>query len=82
MNPGTLNRATMLEHRIQHLIEIPKHMLEHWFQLTQTRIFVLAIMQPIQIPNNLPLWKILSYNKLRPNAKNIEGYRKPFLQVA
>ena len=32
INPGTLNRARMLEHRIQHLIEIPKHMLEHWFQ--------------------------------------------------
>jgi len=25
----------MLEHRIQHLTEMPKHMLEHWFQLTQ-----------------------------------------------
>jgi len=53
-------------------------MLEHWFQLT-IRIFVLATMQPIQIPNNLPLWQIFGYNKLRPNPKNKEGYRIPFL---
>ena len=33
-NPGTLNRARMLEHCIQHLTESPNHMLEHWFQLT------------------------------------------------
>ena len=32
MNPGTVNRARMLEHRIQHLTEMPKLMLEHWFQ--------------------------------------------------
>jgi len=38
----TLNRAKMLEHHIQH----------------RTRIFVLAIMKPTQIPNNLPLWQI------------------------
>jgi len=54
MNPDTLNRAGMLEHRIQHLTEMPKHMLEHWFQLTQSKIFVLETMQPIQIPNNFP----------------------------
>ena len=35
MNPVTLNRAKMLEHRVQHLTEIPKHMLELWFQLTE-----------------------------------------------
>jgi hypothetical protein len=33
-NPGTLNRARMLEHCIQHRTELPNHMLEHWFQLT------------------------------------------------
>ena len=54
MNPGTLNHARILEHRIQHLTERPKHMLDHWFQLTQTWIFVLATMQPIQIPNRRP----------------------------
>jgi len=32
MNPGTLNRARMLEHRVQHLAEMPNYMLEHWFQ--------------------------------------------------
>jgi len=32
MNPGTLNRAKMLKHHIQHLTEMPKHMLEHWFR--------------------------------------------------
>jgi len=32
MKPGTLNHARMLEHRIQHLTEMPKHMLEHWFK--------------------------------------------------
>jgi len=37
MNPDTLNRARMLEHRDQHLIEMPKHMLELWFQLTEQR---------------------------------------------
>jgi len=30
--PRQLNRARMLEHRIQHLTEMPKLMLEHWFQ--------------------------------------------------
>jgi hypothetical protein len=35
MNPGTLNRAKMLEHFIQHLTESPNHMLEHWFQFTK-----------------------------------------------
>jgi len=53
MNPGTPNRAGMLKHRIQHLTKMPKHMLDHWFQLTQSKIFVLATMQPIQIPNIL-----------------------------
>jgi len=24
----------MLRHRVQHLTQMPKHMLEHWFQLT------------------------------------------------
>jgi len=32
MNPDTLKRARMLEHRVQHLIEMPNHMLEHWLQ--------------------------------------------------
>ena len=37
MNSGTLNRARMLEHRAQHLTEMPKHMLEHWFQQYRQR---------------------------------------------
>jgi len=32
MNSGILNRARMLEHRIQHLTNMLKHMLELWFQ--------------------------------------------------
>jgi len=32
MNPGTLNRARMLEYRVQHLTKMRKHMFEHWFQ--------------------------------------------------
>jgi len=40
MNRDTLNRARMLEHHIQHLTEMPKHMLEHWFQLMlEQRVF-------------------------------------------
>jgi len=35
MNPCTLNCARMLEHCYQHLTEMPKHMLELWFQLTK-----------------------------------------------
>jgi hypothetical protein len=35
MNPDTLDRVKMLEHCIQHLTELPIHMLEHWFQLTE-----------------------------------------------
>jgi len=35
MNPNTLNRARMLEHSDQHLTEMPKHMLDLWFQLTE-----------------------------------------------
>jgi len=35
MNPDTLNRARMLEDCDQHLTEMPKHMLELLFQLTE-----------------------------------------------
>jgi len=35
INPGTMNHVMMLEHCVQHLTEMPKHMLEHWLQLTE-----------------------------------------------
>jgi len=52
MNPGTLNCAMMLEHRVQHLTEMPKHMLERWFQLTEQGYLVLQQCSQYKYPTS------------------------------
>jgi hypothetical protein len=80
MNPGTLNRARMLEHRIQHLTEIPKHMLDHWFQQCIQRYLFQQQCSQYKYPTISPL-AIFWLKQINAKYKRIEGYKRhPFLQ--
>ena len=74
MNPGTLNHARMLEHCIQHLTELPNHMLELFSNLQNKDICFsnnAANTNTQQSPPLANFW----LKQIKANTYETEGYK-------